>query len=531
MPFLVTCTHCGKNVSAPDNAWGKRLRCPLCGQAFQAPEIPAAEILEIIPPRVDEKGVTALPVARPAPKPPPTATRRARDDEAEEDDWPRRPRPRRAHQDRLVPWPWLIGGGAGILVLGTVLVAVGWAWMRPADTRVAEQTPPAAEKQGGPAGVAEQKGPLPAGEAGPKQGKEEPPPNFAEQPKAKEAPPPDPAEVAGKLALLDLPQSTGPDRALDARPLSLAGGTVHAVALNLGGQKLVGDLCWSTDGRSFFTLDENGVLRRVALDGFREEKRLDLGRRCGWLSVCKRGLLVTLLDLQEAWVIDPNTLNILKRVAAPAAERVVSSPRLDVAVGANARNGMTVLDLAKGEPVREFPNFAGYHAAVTPDGKYLFVQGGIEQLRRFRIDGDNLLEEESSDRIAQNGQRINVSPDGKFVCLPSGGGNYGIPGAPGTKPYSTFIYPVEDLKRPALTLASGAYPRVVGFDPKGGHIFTQNFQTPLLVYSSTGIKQKEIKTSSRDRLEPTQFLAHPDGGKLLVRTDKEVVFVDLTRAK
>jgi WD40 repeat protein len=71
---------------------------------------------------------------------------------------------------------------------------------------------------------------------------------------------------------------------------------------------------------------------------------------------------------------------------------------------------------------------------------------------------------------------------------------------------------------------------VVGFDPRGGRIFAQNHSTPLLIYSSTGIKQKEVNTNGRDRLEPEQFLAHPDGGKLLIRTNNAVVYVDLTGA-
>jgi WD40 repeat protein len=325
------------------------------------------------------------------------------------------------------------------------------------------------------------------------------------------------------------PRSTGPGPLLEARLLPLAGAPVKAKVLNLDGNRIVGDLCWSNDGRSFFALDAVGVLRRIALEDFREERRLVINSACAWLSASKAGLLVSVSDLQEAWVIDPASLQVTRRVAAPGAWRVVSSPRLDVAVAAGPRRGLTAIDLLNDRPPREFPNLPSALAVVSPDGKYVFAEGGVDQLFRIRIDGQDLTEEQSTERLAQKGQGIHVSPDGRYVCLPSQNGNQPVPAGPGATALATHIFSVDDLKKPAWTIVSGPYPRAVGFDPRGGFFFAQNAQSPLLLYDyATGVRRKVIRASGPDRLEPLQFLAHSDGGKLLIRTDKAVVFADLT---
>jgi WD40 repeat protein len=339
-----------------------------------------------------------------------------------------------------------------------------------------------------------------------------------------------PIETVPKLPDLTLPESTTPGTHLAGSAEAIRGGG-SATAIRLDGDELVGELCWSNDPTAFFTLDRRGVLRRIRLDGFVEERRLDLARRCGWLAVSQEGLVVTLLDLQEAWVIDPGTLQVRKRVAAPSAARVVASPQTSIAVAANGQQGgpLTVLDLAKGQPLRQY-NFSTVHAAMSPDGKYLFSQGWMEEMYRFRLSNSKLSLEETGHRIASNGQRINLSPDSKYVCLPSGGGNGTVPGGPPAGGYSTHIYPVDDIRRPAFILESGPYPRVVGFDPKAGLVFTQNFSNHLLVYSYAGLKQREMSFHRANREEPQQYLAHPAGKKLLVRFPKGVVCVDLTAA-
>jgi len=277
-------------------------------------------------------------------------------------------------------------------------------------------------------------------------------------------------------------------------------------------------LCWTADGKSFYSLEKSGVLRRIALDGLKETLRSNLGAACSWMSPSAEGLLVAVSGLQEVWVLDPMTFQAKKKIPVPSLDRVASAPGLSVAFASGS--GLSVLDLKSGQVVkqymgREFPaKFIGLAwPTVTPDGKYLFTAGGIEQLHRFRIEGQNLVYEQSSPRIAQNGQCIELSPDSKYVCLPSGGGNYGA-----SPSYSTFIYSVKNIETAALTIPGGAYPRAMGFDPKRGTIYAQNHGSSLIIFTDKGIKQKEYAIPGAG--EVRQILSHPDGGKVLLLTNQ-----------
>ena len=68
---------------------------------------------------------------------------------------------------------------------------------------------------------------------------------------------------------------------------------------------------------------------------------------------------------------------------------------------------------------------------------------------------------------------------------------------------------------------------MVGFNPKAGHVYAQNFQSQLIVFTMEGIKLKEYKIPRAQ--EPKQFLPHPDGGKLLLLTGNQLYLVGLKK--
>jgi hypothetical protein len=294
--------------------------------------------------------------------------------------------------------------------------------------------------------------------------------------------------------------------------------TIDVSSIALPADKLVEDLVWAPDGSAFFGLTSGGVLSRVGGNGFTVTKKVELAARCSCLSLSGEGLLATLPDAEEVCVIDPATLAVVKRIPAAGVERAVSAPKLKLAFAAG-KSGVTVLDLTKALTANHFNKVPTRFARVSPDGKYYFAQGGTEQLCSYRIEGLELVEHQRTERIAQNGQCICISPDSRHVCLPSAGGNYGTS-------YATHVYMVENLKAPVFTVKSGAYPRVMGFDSVNDLVFAQNHEQQLLVFAR-GEKLAEF-TVSPGQEEPKQFVPHPQGGKLLVLTDKTLLLVKIT---
>jgi S1-C subfamily serine protease len=293
---------------------------------------------------------------------------------------------------------------------------------------------------------------------------------------------------------------------------------------------------WGEDGKTFFVLEQSGTLRRIALDGFREEMHWEVGKRCSWLSPSAEGLVLTVAGLQEVWLIDAKDFRVKAKAAIPSADRAVSAPTLSVAfaIGADrqARRSLHVVDLKTGEVAREYgpADFGDQVAvfglpAVTPNGKYLFTEG-MEMIQRFRILGDELhLEEVGRRNIrgAAQGRAVEISPDGYYVAQVTTNGNGPL--------YATNVFKITDLSKPEIVIASGPHPAALGFDIKAGFVYAQNDGVPLIVFRPSGIRHKEYTLASPSRMggRARQFIVHPDGGKLLVLTDIKLVFVEWPR--
>jgi hypothetical protein len=332
------------------------------------------------------------------------------------------------------------------------------------------------------------------------------------------------AETAAPIPI-ELPPAKVKNKGLQDRVRNVGKVNVHELRLE---PPALPCLVWADDGKSFTSLDADGHLRSVALDGFEEKKELDLGRKATWMSSSAEGLVVAIADPQEVWVVDADKLQVKKRIPVTGgASRVVSTPGLSIAFaakgGGRIEEGLAVLDLKKGETVRELgskelPDTAWGALTITPDAKLLFATSRThEQLQRFRIDDKarSVALEQSSARIASAGQGIYVSPDSQHVAMPSGGGN-------------TSVYPVSDLTKPAFTVPSGAHPGLIAFDPKAELVYGHNETNDLVVFNAEGIKQQAYKLAAAGE-EPTQLAVHPDGYRLLMLTKTKLLFVELPK--
>ena len=298
--------------------------------------------------------------------------------------------------------------------------------------------------------------------------------------------------------------------------------------INIPAKEVVPAMLWgNAEGTIVFVLEKSGTLRRIAVPELSETHQLDLGRQCDWLSVSGQGLIVTVAGVQQVWLVDPETLQVKKKHPAPTVQQAVSGSKLSVAYIRNDKQ-LATLDLVKGKlsgAVKgEFESLA-----VTADGNYLLTAS--DKITRSKIQKGGALKFEEAGPVIASGRRgsgLMVSPDSQWVCLPTGGGNItGLPMHPAVKNYPTFIYPVKNLKKPDFALELGGYPEIVGFDPAAKLVYAQNADFPLIVCTTGGVKQKEYRL--KNVRDPRQYLAHPDGRKLLMLTASQLYWIELAK--
>ena len=287
--------------------------------------------------------------------------------------------------------------------------------------------------------------------------------------------------------------------------------------------RLVGNVIWSRDGKSYYVLTAAGRLVSINADNDSIAMEKEHAQKCGNLALSAEGLLVSALDAQEIWVFDPDKLDAAKKkISVPGITRVTAGVDAKVAVAAGAGKAkLSVVDLELGAVLKQYPDLDVRHVTASPDGKFVFAQSNTDELLRFRLDKDQLTKEDESPRIATEGQGVSVSSDSKYVCLPATGGN-GVPGM-------TNIYSVANLKLPAFRLNSGPNPQAVGFDPKNRFVVTQNNVKPIMIFMYTGNKRAEFEVKDFRGNEVREFAISPLGYEMLMRADDRVIHIKFNK--
>jgi uncharacterized protein (TIGR03066 family) len=306
---------------------------------------------------------------------------------------------------------------------------------------------------------------------------------------------------------------------------ALKGDTKNVIDLKVTSVNLKADtlgcMFWAdAKGTAFFTLEPTGTIRRISFPDLKEVEKVEFQKKCSWLSPSAEGLLLSLPELQEVWLLDAVNYDLKRKFALPSLTRAVSSWPLSAAFAANGSE-LYELDLrtgASGKFDGEGPQHPGFSDPVmTLDGKYLFTRGGFEDMHRFAVVDGKLKFDQSSPRIAQGRVDIGiqVSPDSQYVCLPCYAGNYGA-----GKNGAIFIYPVTNIGKEEFVLEPGAM--MIGFDPVGGYIYGQS----LNLYTLKGqlLKQYQIGGAT-----VRQNLVHPQGNRFLLLHQDKLALVEVPK--
>ena len=298
---------------------------------------------------------------------------------------------------------------------------------------------------------------------------------------------------------------------------SVKGDTKDVMGLNVTTIKLranvLGCMFWADkDATAFWALDGAGKIFRISFPEFKVTQKIELGKTCSWLAPSAEGLVVSVSEVKEIWVLDPATFAVKKAIKVPNLERAASGTSLSTAfAGITGFEQIYQVDLKSGT-VAKLAN--GWWPVVTPDSKYLLFGDFNNMLRYGFRDGKAVLEQ-TGPRVAGNGPRggIQVSVDSQFAAITCYGGN--------EPTHAINIYPVENIERPELMLQPGrAGVYKVAFDPAVGKFYMEG----LLAFTKEGKLEKEYKLEAG---AVHQMLMYPKGGKLLVLGADKFLLVEL----
>jgi hypothetical protein len=311
-----------------------------------------------------------------------------------------------------------------------------------------------------------------------------------EGPKQEPAPGPAPRETGRDLA-------TPPTTVLDLKVTKLA----------LSGKAVIPGALWSGDSRSLYLLEKAGTLHKIEAASLREERVLEVGKPAAWLGDSKEGLLVSVPDLQELWVLDRETL--ARKAAIPIGKRdgFLASPGIAYAFAVTP-DAVLALDLKRGAALKETKQRLPSAAALTPDGKFL-ITADDGHLSRLRVEGAQFFRDDDADKAFRPLELV-LSPDAKEVALVS--------------PTMVSIFELGDLKKPPTVLKPSGNLSRFGFG-RDGRFLAQIGACPLVSLSAAGFKEKEYALGQLWGWG--QLLPSPDGRRLLVHNGTELFLTDL----
>ena len=81
------------------------------------------------------------------------------------------------------------------------------------------------------------------------------------------------------------------------------------------------------------------------------------------------------------------------------------------------------------------------------------------------------------------------------------------------------------MQDPVIEVQGGAYPQTLEFDKAAGLLYAQNSGSELLTINGDGRVRKSYDL--RRNGSTLDLLVHPDGHKVLVMTETEIISVEL----
>jgi predicted Zn finger-like uncharacterized protein len=149
------------------------------------------------------------------------------------------------------------------------------------------------------------------------------------------------------------------------------------------------------------------------------------------------------------------------RAVDPAGDEVTDTGARGMFLAVDPVNGDAVYTGIQGRirDVIEFQDAGGGRFTLAPGRR-----GEYAALLKYAVKGNTLTPVSANDNAASNGRLLRVSPDGKKVGIPGGGGYRPKSGGAG-KGYGVALFGTDDVKTLLGVVECGAYPQNLAFHP------------------------------------------------------------------
>ena len=314
------------------------------------------------------------------------------------------------------------------------------------------------------------------------------------------------------------------------------------LAIQSGDDAPVRGVVWSRDLKSIYLLQGNGELRKINVDTLTLEAFVQLGRTDGsGLSLSKEGLLLSLKEVQDIWILDEQTLATVRKIAVPEVLVAWSAPSLSFAFAVhgpenNPKDSIKVIDLKSKKVVKEYKweqiaataptkhnpiaHVSGFEMGcleVNRTGEWLIVPEG-HGIIRLKIDGPNLTLVEQGKGETHSFPCFTLSSDGKFILSRQA--------IPNTGYSQNALYSILNLQTPSVllpqVLGSNAYVRT--YDSVSMQYIGESSGMQLVALDKAGKIARAYTISTKNDLTH-QIYAHPLGNRYLVHTGNAFFWV------
>ena len=327
------------------------------------------------------------------------------------------------------------------------------------------------------------------------------------------------------------PLPSTPEGSITGKRVPLRGFRVNE--WELGEANLIPNLMWDKDSLFLYSVNEEGLVRKI--DPFRNkvDLQLDLPGTIEWSVLSGEGLLVLTKD-NKLWIVDSRTLMVRRVVDKIPGVRGIASARDSFYAFCVTGGGRTleVYDLVDAEKSQtyqatEFALPEGSPAGASPlkrfdrvtmsyDGRYLFCESD-GALHRFRVEDDELTYDQAGLSISRSPERIQISEDSLYVSLIDEKGNREHPGHP-IKPFGIYVYNVDDLAVPEMFADGGQPTGVLLREDASKSLFGTVKNAPLVQFDLEGTLVREFPELEGELA--SQILIYPlKPGFLVVLTD------------